>query len=48
MSKIKPEFDKRNVKILAISVDPVDSHNGWVGDINETHPIVMYICSLEL
>ena len=36
MSKIKPEFDKRNVKILAISVDPVDSHNGWVGDINET------------
>ena len=36
MSKIKPEFDKRNVKILAISVDPVDSHKGWVGDINET------------
>ena len=36
MSNIKPEFDKRNVKILAISVDPVDSHNGWVGDINET------------
>ena len=36
MSNIKPEFDKRNVKILAISVDPVDSHNGWIGDINET------------
>jgi alkyl hydroperoxide reductase subunit AhpC len=36
MSKIKPEFDKRNVKILAISVDKVDSHKGWVGDINET------------
>ena len=36
MSNIKPEFDKRNVKILAISVDPVDSHKGWVGDINET------------
>ena len=36
MSIIKPEFDKRNVKILAISVDPVDSHNRWVGDINET------------
>ena len=36
MSKIKPEFDKRNVKILAISVDPIDSHKGWVGDINET------------
>ena len=36
MSKIKPEFDKRNVKILAISIDPVDSHKEWVGDINET------------
>ncbi len=36
MSKIKPEFDKRNVKILAISVDPIDSHSGWIGDINET------------
>ena len=36
MSKIKPEFDKRNVKILAISVDPIESHKGWVGDINET------------
>ena len=36
MSKIKPEFDKRNVKILAISVDPIDSHKGWVGDINDT------------
>ena len=36
MSNIKPEFDKRNVKILAISVDPVDSHKGWVRDINET------------
>tara|TARA_B100000686_G_C16479448_1_gene806306 strand:- start:111 stop:755 length:645 start_codon:yes stop_codon:yes gene_type:complete len=36
MSKIKPEFDKRNVKIIALSVDPIDSHNGWVEDINET------------
>ena len=36
MSKIKPEFDKRNVKILAISVDPIDSHKGWIGDINDT------------
>ena len=36
MSKIKPEFDKRNVKILALSVDQVDSHKGWIGDINET------------
>jgi thioredoxin-dependent peroxiredoxin len=36
VSKIKPEFDKRNVKVIAISVDPVDSHHGWIRDINET------------
>jgi alkyl hydroperoxide reductase subunit AhpC len=36
MAKIKPEFDKRNVKILGLSVDPVESHKGWVGDIEET------------
>tara|TARA_B100001769_G_C21994929_1_gene534744 strand:+ start:31 stop:666 length:636 start_codon:yes stop_codon:yes gene_type:complete len=41
MSKIKPEFDKRNVKILAISVDPVDSHKEWVGDINETQNTIV-------
>lgn len=41
MSKIKPEFDRRNVKILALSVDPVDSHNGWVGDINETQNTIV-------
>ena len=35
-AKLKGEFDKRNVKVLAISVDPVDSHKGWVGDIEET------------
>lgn len=35
-AKLKGEFEKRNVKIIAISVDPVDSHNGWVNDINET------------
>ena len=35
LSKIKPEFDKRNVKILALSVDQVDTHIGWIGDINE-------------
>lgn len=33
---LKPEFDKRNVKILALSVDGVESHNGWIQDINET------------
>ena len=41
MSNIKPEFDKRNVKIIAISVDPVDSHKGWVGDINETQNTIV-------
>ena len=30
------EFKKRNVKVLAVSVDPIDSHHGWVKDINET------------
>ena len=36
MANIAHEFAKRNVKILAISVDPLDSHRGWIGDINET------------
>lgn len=35
-SKLKSEFDKRNVKVLALSVDGVDSHNTWIKDINET------------
>eukprot|EP01012_Entosiphon_sulcatum_P037004 TRINITY_DN47320_c0_g1_i1.p1 TRINITY_DN47320_c0_g1~~TRINITY_DN47320_c0_g1_i1.p1 ORF type:complete len:226 (-),score=38.30 TRINITY_DN47320_c0_g1_i1:8-646(-) len=35
-AKLKPEFDKRNVKVLALSVDSVDSHKNWVGDIAET------------
>lgn len=36
MSRIKNKFDERNAKILAISVDPIDSHHGWIKDINET------------
>ena len=36
VSKIKPEFDKRNVKVIAVSVDPIESHQGWISDINET------------
>jgi thioredoxin-dependent peroxiredoxin len=33
---LKEEFAKRNVKVLAVSVDPLDKHKGWVNDINET------------
>lgn len=36
VAKYKPEFDKRNVKIVALSVDGLESHKGWVKDINET------------
>ena len=40
-SKLKPEFEKRGVKMIAISVDPLDSHKGWVNDINETQHTTM-------
>jgi alkyl hydroperoxide reductase subunit AhpC len=36
MAKIKPEFDRRNVKIMGLSVDPVDSHARWAEDIAQT------------
>ena len=36
MAKLKPEFDKRNAKIIGLSVDPVDSHARWSNDIKET------------
>jgi thioredoxin-dependent peroxiredoxin len=36
MAKIKPEFDKRGVKIIGLSIDPVDRHEGWSKDIAET------------
>jgi alkyl hydroperoxide reductase subunit AhpC len=36
MAKIKPEFDRRGVKILGLSVDPTEKHEGWVQDIEET------------
>ncbi len=35
-ASLKSEFDKRNVKVLALSVDPLDKHTGWISDINET------------
>jgi alkyl hydroperoxide reductase subunit AhpC len=36
MAKIKPEFDKRDVKVIGLSVDSTDDHNGWAADIEET------------
>ena len=36
VAKLKDEFAKRNTKVLAVSVDPVDSHKEWVNDINDT------------
>jgi alkyl hydroperoxide reductase subunit AhpC len=36
VAKIKPEFEKRGVKILGLSVDPMKDHEGWIKDINET------------
>lgn len=35
VAKLKPEFDKRNAKVIALSVDDAESHKGWIGDINE-------------
>jgi alkyl hydroperoxide reductase subunit AhpC len=36
MAKIKPEFDRRGVKVIGLSVDPVERHEGWSADIEET------------
>src|SRR5438067_7484719 len=36
MAKIKPDFESRNVKIIGLSVDPLDKHEGWAKDIEET------------
>ena len=36
VAKLRNEFDKRNTKVMALSVDPVTSHEKWIGDINET------------
>src|SRR4026207_712951 len=36
MAQIKPEFDKRNTKIIGLSVDPLDNHEKWAADIEET------------
>jgi alkyl hydroperoxide reductase subunit AhpC len=41
VAKLKVEFDKRNVKVIALSADPLDSHRKWIGDINETQRTVV-------
>lgn len=38
---LQEEFAKRNVKVLAVSVDDVESHKGWIGDINETQNVTV-------
>ncbi|MFI5162118.1 MAG: peroxiredoxin [Sphingobacteriales bacterium] len=38
-ASLKSEFDKRNVKVIALSVDSVESHKGWINDINETQDV---------
>jgi alkyl hydroperoxide reductase subunit AhpC len=40
-AKLKPEFDKRNVKAIALSVDPAESHQSWIKDIEETQNTVV-------
>ncbi|MEJ5996332.1 peroxiredoxin [Pedobacter sp. Du54] len=42
-ASLMPEFEKRNVKVLALSVDSAESHKGWINDINETqHTLVEF------
>ena len=41
VAKIKAEFEKRGVKVIAVSVDPIESHHGWIKDINETQACTM-------
>lgn len=41
VAKLRAEFDKRNVKVMALSADPLESHMRWIGDINETQKTVV-------
>ncbi|MFZ4667636.1 MAG: peroxiredoxin [Prochlorotrichaceae cyanobacterium] len=41
VAKLKPEFDQRGVKVIALSVDSSESHQGWIGDINETQNAIV-------
>lgn len=40
-ARLKPEFDKRNVKLLALSVDPLTDHQAWLADIEETQGVAV-------
>ena len=41
VANLKGEFEKRNVKVIAVSGDPLESHKGWINDINETQSCTM-------
>ena len=41
VAKLKTEFEKRNVKVIALSVDPVETHHEWIKDINETQNTIV-------
>ena len=41
VANLKGEFEKRNVKVIAVSVDPLESHKGWINDINESQNCTM-------
>ncbi|HEY7954398.1 MAG TPA: peroxiredoxin, partial [Polyangia bacterium] len=41
VARAKPDFEKRHCKVIAVSVDPVDSHKKWLGDIEETQKVKM-------
>ena len=50
MAAIEPEFDKRNVKVIGLSVDPLENHEGWANDIEETQgtaPNYPLICDAD-
>ena len=42
VQRLLPEFQKRNVKVIALSTDDVESHKKWIGDINETQNVTIH------
>ena len=48
MAKLKPEFDRRNTKIIGLSVDPVDNHGRWAKDIEETQGTAVNFPMIEI